>query len=387
MAPIAENAAPSTPAVATRAERARRNGARSRGPRTEAGKARSSRNALRHGLTAKVHLVQAGEDEAAFHGLTTRLFAELAPTGEVDGFLVANLAAAMWRTGRAHQLEGIACDGDNGLDGRLLGLALRYHGSASRELFRSLRALQDLRRRPLAAQPAAPETEGAERPPMRPDFIPAITHLAWGGACVPAPPPGCLMLRPVPGRAPASWRHQQHNAFPGAEPVPVDADGIAYALQDGAWVPQRPPQPAPPPPASAVPSPPPRAPRAPEPCLPATVAAVPTLRHNLTLADLAAPADAGPWPAAEAKPEPCPSHDPQRRNEPRMPVTQPPGSSLPPPPAPPPEPASTAHDGGPSWLARARAARQGPATPRPLAGRPQAVRPPAWPLGSAPEAC
>ena len=154
-------------ARAERAERARRNGARSRGPRTEAGKARASRNALTHGLTARVHLLQHGEDEPAFQGLTTRLFAELAPTGEVDGFLVANLAAAMWRTGRAHQFEGMACDGPSGLDERRLGLALRYHGSASRELFRSLRALADLRRRPLAAQPA-PAASAAARPARSP---------------------------------------------------------------------------------------------------------------------------------------------------------------------------------------------------------------------------
>ena len=267
------------------------------GPRTEAGKARASRNALTHGLTARVHLLQHREDEPAFQGLTTRLFAELAPTGEVDGFLVANLAAAMWRTGRAHQFEGIACDGPSGLDERRLGLALRYHGSASRELFRSLRALADLRRRPFTAQP--PEASATSPP----GAIPAVARLAWGGACPPAPPPGCMMLRPVPGRPPASWRHVQHNAFPGAEPVPVDADGVAYALHrrrlgaaGGARAPGFVGS-------SAAHSTPTRA-------HPPAADAAPALRHNLTLADL-------------GEPGPCPPHDTQRRNEPRMPLAEP----------------------------------------------------------------
>jgi hypothetical protein len=324
MAPSAEAAAetalPADAPALARAERARRNGARSRGPRTEAGKARSSRNALKHGLTARVHLLQPGEDEPAFEGRAGCLFAELAPTGEVDGFLVANLAAAMWRTGRAHQLEGRACAGGEGPDERRLGLALRYHGSASRELFRSLRALQELRRRPLAVQPSAPASGAvpstADEAPMAaaaPGAIPAVARLAWGGACAPAPPPGCMMLRPVPERPPESWRYLQYKAFPGAEPVPVDADGIAYALVDGAWMPK----PASVPPTPPIPDAPPPARRPSAPSTPAAAAAAPTLRHNLTLADLAEPVDLGPYPDVDADPEPCPRPDSQRRNEPR----------------------------------------------------------------------
>jgi hypothetical protein len=45
---------PRTPA---QIEASRRNGARSKGPVTAEGKARASRNALKHGLTATHHLV------------------------------------------------------------------------------------------------------------------------------------------------------------------------------------------------------------------------------------------------------------------------------------------------------------------------------------------
>ena len=51
------------------AERAQRIGAWSRGPPSAAGRQASSRNALRHRLCAKVHLVVPGGDEAAFTGL------------------------------------------------------------------------------------------------------------------------------------------------------------------------------------------------------------------------------------------------------------------------------------------------------------------------------
>jgi len=47
-----------------RAEASRRNGAKSRGPKTPEGKARASRNALKHGLRAAKHLVLFAEDQA-----------------------------------------------------------------------------------------------------------------------------------------------------------------------------------------------------------------------------------------------------------------------------------------------------------------------------------
>jgi hypothetical protein len=67
------------PVSHARAEASRRNGAKSRGPRTEAGKARASRNALKHGLRAQKHLVLPEEDAAGFAEHEAALLAELAP--------------------------------------------------------------------------------------------------------------------------------------------------------------------------------------------------------------------------------------------------------------------------------------------------------------------
>ena len=60
-------------------EASRRNGARSRGPVTEEGKARASRNALKHGLTAMHHLVLEDEAPSELEEMTARLWPRWRP--------------------------------------------------------------------------------------------------------------------------------------------------------------------------------------------------------------------------------------------------------------------------------------------------------------------
>jgi hypothetical protein len=80
------------------------NAQRSTGPRTAAGKTASSRNALRHGLTAR-QVVLAGEDAEAFDALRQRLQAEFSPRGPTQEFFVEQLASSMWRLRRVPALE------------------------------------------------------------------------------------------------------------------------------------------------------------------------------------------------------------------------------------------------------------------------------------------
>jgi hypothetical protein len=87
--------------ISARALASRKNGARSRGPKTAAGKARSSRNALKHGLCAQKVLVLAEEDAAAFCTLETALFEELAPAGPLQTVLAQRVVSAAWRLLRA----------------------------------------------------------------------------------------------------------------------------------------------------------------------------------------------------------------------------------------------------------------------------------------------
>ncbi len=91
-------------------EAARRNGARSRGPVTPEGKARASRNALKHGLTALEHLVLDGEDAGELAGLTARLMGEIGPESEIEARLARRLAIAFWKGERAERMEVAVLD-------------------------------------------------------------------------------------------------------------------------------------------------------------------------------------------------------------------------------------------------------------------------------------
>src|SRR5918999_1903169 len=82
----------------------RRNALKSTGPRTKAGKAASSRNALRHGLTAQQVVIE-GENPARFDALRDRFTREFQPVGPMEQFLVERLAGLAWRLRRVPLFE------------------------------------------------------------------------------------------------------------------------------------------------------------------------------------------------------------------------------------------------------------------------------------------
>jgi hypothetical protein len=82
----------------------RRNAARSTGPRTKSGKARSSGNALKHGLSAE-QIVMLDENPAAFEALRSDLFEHYQPTDPVAEHLVEQVAACIWRLRRVPEIE------------------------------------------------------------------------------------------------------------------------------------------------------------------------------------------------------------------------------------------------------------------------------------------
>jgi hypothetical protein len=82
----------------------RRNASRSTGPRTLAGKAVSSRNALKHGLRARAILLP-GENKRSFQRLFKVFRAEHRPVGPLQEILVEQMAVAYWKLARLARIE------------------------------------------------------------------------------------------------------------------------------------------------------------------------------------------------------------------------------------------------------------------------------------------
>ena len=88
----------------TRAAINRANAQHSTGPRTEAGKKRSSLNALRHGLTGHV-IVLPSDDLTAYQAHVQSIFDQFQPQGPFEKDLVQTLADLKWRLERIFTLE------------------------------------------------------------------------------------------------------------------------------------------------------------------------------------------------------------------------------------------------------------------------------------------
>src|SRR6185295_5401556 len=82
----------------------RRNAGKSTGPQTEAGKQRSRRNAIRHGLTAET-VIGALEDAEDYQAFEAAIRADYDAQSAVERELVLRLASLLWRLRRATTIE------------------------------------------------------------------------------------------------------------------------------------------------------------------------------------------------------------------------------------------------------------------------------------------
>jgi hypothetical protein len=170
-----------------RAEASRRNGARSRGPKTAEGKARAAQNSLKHGFRARKYLVLPAEDGAAFQALEAALMEELAPEGALQTALARRVIAATWRLERAERIEAelferYAYDNANlghamirdGNGARAFDTLLRYRGGTLAELWRALRTLKELQAERAAITASAPARSAVAAEAPEPARLAAI---------------------------------------------------------------------------------------------------------------------------------------------------------------------------------------------------------------------
>lgn len=135
------------------------------GPRTSAGKERSKRNALKHGIFSGVALL-GDEPRAEFDSLLSGLRKDLAPAGSLEGALVEKLAILLWRYRRLlvaeaenlRRVDLVAAIKLNEVGSNMLDNAdrlLRYEAGIERAFDRTLRQLERLQRMRLG-QPVPP---------------------------------------------------------------------------------------------------------------------------------------------------------------------------------------------------------------------------------------
>jgi hypothetical protein len=82
----------------------RANAQRSTGPTSDKGKATSSRNALKHGLTSKDVVIHP-DHQVEFDDLVASLHTDFAPAGAAETVLFHQIVTAMWRLLRCDRVE------------------------------------------------------------------------------------------------------------------------------------------------------------------------------------------------------------------------------------------------------------------------------------------
>jgi hypothetical protein len=146
----------------------RTNAEHSTGPKTEAGKERSSRNSFKHGLTSS-KIVLPGEDPAEYDAFRAGILEQYQPANAIEQILVEELAAAGWRLNRSRAVEteilkklmGDAADSAVGLatvfveKPKEFQRLLRYLTSIERAYFRVLDKLTKLQKERRAEEQAA----------------------------------------------------------------------------------------------------------------------------------------------------------------------------------------------------------------------------------------
>lgn len=140
----------------------RRNCLKSTGPKTSQGKAASSANSIKHGLSSAGITVLPTENQADLDALASAITQEHRPSGDAEMFLVTQVIAARWKLARIERLEaeafnqileskfGPVCPDRRVLNelaepGNILDKLQRYSAAVERSIYKALRELTQLR--------------------------------------------------------------------------------------------------------------------------------------------------------------------------------------------------------------------------------------------------
>jgi hypothetical protein len=118
------------------------NAQNSTGPRSESGKATSSQNALKHGLTAKTILLP-GEDEAAYRAMCAGMFEQFAPANVPEKSLLQLLCDTQWRLQRCGRIEAAILDADT-LDFKAIDIISKHESRLKKQYSATLKEVQTL---------------------------------------------------------------------------------------------------------------------------------------------------------------------------------------------------------------------------------------------------
>ena len=174
----------------------RNNALQSTGPRTAEGKAVSSTNAVKHGLTAAFRVLP-NENQPEFDALVADYHRTFSPSNTHERFLVDEMAQSRWLLARIRRLESavidqmLAATGSDDPDAVLAAALLnntagpfktlqRYAAAAERSYYRALRQMQALRKQEPQPRPAArPKVRNEPKSmPYRPlDYDPTYAEL------------------------------------------------------------------------------------------------------------------------------------------------------------------------------------------------------------------
>jgi hypothetical protein len=136
---------------------------KSTGPRTEAGKAITSKNAIRHGIFSTHILISPGESRKEYDALLSGLCEHFGPEGSLEGLLVEKLAVLIWRYRRLIYTEAVEMRAgttpwtfDLKSDPNVLDRLPRYEASIERSFDRTLTQLERVQRMRLGLPVAPP---------------------------------------------------------------------------------------------------------------------------------------------------------------------------------------------------------------------------------------